>query len=129
MQGALAHEFEDMRLTERAAERFAGETYLDGGVLLGFAIACCQQVDGTALLVGDAQLLVDRFGRRAGLDGGERALCWGFGFHRFSLPRSLVRGGTHSQDRRTFQISRRPCPALSRRRLRRCRRYRRPPNL
>jgi hypothetical protein len=24
MQGALAHEFEDMRLTERAAERFAG---------------------------------------------------------------------------------------------------------
>jgi hypothetical protein len=48
MQGALAHEFEDVRLTECAAERFAGETYLGGGVLLGFAIACCQQVDSAA---------------------------------------------------------------------------------
>ena len=65
-----------MGLCEGPAKRFAGEAHLLGRVLDQFAFAGGHEVDGAPHPGGDAQLLVDRFGRRAGFDGGERAGCW-----------------------------------------------------
>jgi hypothetical protein len=57
---------------------------------LGFALARRQKLDGAPDLSSDAQSLVDRFGRRSCLDGGERARCGGFGFHRRNVAFSSV---------------------------------------
>ena len=67
--------FDDMGLGEGAAKRFAGEAHLFGRILDQLAFAGGHQVDGAPHLGGDAELLVDRFGGRAGFDGGERAGC------------------------------------------------------
>jgi hypothetical protein len=66
---------DDVGLTERTAERFAGEAHLFGGFRLGFAFAGRQEVDGAADLGGDAELLavlagMDRLFRRARVDDG-----------------------------------------------------------